>query len=389
MLDPKKLKAALVLKQEEFANAELALLEEIKTLREAIKNFSNLSFDVIQRCLSEIPKPGARPTAEHTRYSSIVVPFQNNWTNKQESLAWAKDILLGTPTIAADGSQIPPSKDLSIPVGVVQVGWYENKHQEDGKYVKDIQLEVLSSNDLSEDEQEEGGFPDWIINWKRFEMEVNCLVDYMERHKDDLVKPVCFFDGSLIVSFVQHMLPSRQRKYTDIVQELIAKSTETRVPFVGFVDTSYANDIIVMLNHIYDHHMHRRVGDPALLNPFMKWGDRSQVYVCARDDNVEARYYENINFVYLKTSSDHPPARVEFPRWVFDENIHEKVINIVRAETLVGNGYPYPAETVDAVAVLTMEDRDHFLRLFQEFAEEYHLSLRFSRKTISKRMRRG
>jgi hypothetical protein len=60
----------------------------------------------------------------------------------------------------------------------------------------------------------------------------------------------------------------------------------------------------------------------------------------------------------------------------------------VRAECIVGTGYPYCLETVDAVAVLTMEDRERFYRLFQEFAERENLALRFSRKAVSKRYRR-
>jgi hypothetical protein len=220
-------------------------------------------------------------------------------------------------------------------------------------------------------------------------MEVNCLTDYMERRRNDPIKPICFFDGSLIVSFVQHMLPERQRKYTDAIRKLVTRSTETRIPLIGFVDTSYATDMVVMINHLYRYNIRRRVSDAALLSPLMKWGDRSQIYVCAREDKVIDRYYEDIHFFYLKTSSDHPPARIEFPRWVFDEGVHDNVIDIIRAECLVGNGYPYPVETVDAVAVLSTEDREFFYKIFQEFAKDNNLSLRFSKKSISKRMRRG
>ena len=69
--------------------------------------------------------------------------------------------------------------------------------------------------------------------------------------------------------------------------------------------------------------------------------------------------------------------------------MHESVLNVVRAECLVGNGYPYPAETVDAVAVLNMVDRERFYKLFQEFAQNNNMPLRFSKKSISKRMRRA
>jgi hypothetical protein len=55
---------------------------------------------------------------------------------------------------------------------------------------------------------------------------------------------------------------------------------------------------------------------------------------------------------------------------------------------VVGNGYPYAVETADAVAVITVQDRERFYRTFQEFAEKEGLPLRFSRKAVSKRGRR-
>jgi hypothetical protein len=54
----------------------------------------------------------------------------------------------------------------------------------------------------------------------------------------------------------------------------------------------------------------------------------------------------------------------------------------------VGNGYPYAVETADAVAVITMQDRERFYRVFQAFVEREGLPLRFSRKMVSKRGRR-
>jgi hypothetical protein len=389
MLHPDKARAALDAKKDKFVNAQVELQQDIDRLKKALNNLASLKRDEIEQRLAEIPNPGARPTEEQDTCPKNIVSFVNTWKTKQESLDWAKGALQGLTTFAADGSQISPSKDLSIPVGVVQVGWYENRHQADGKYVKDIDLEVLSPDELSEDEGEEGGFPEWIINWKRFEMEINCLVNFMEKFRGKQEKPVCFLDGSLIVSFVQHMLPDRQTKYVNAIRQLLKVSTETRVPLIGFVDTSYANDLAMMLMYINKLSIRRRVSDAALLSPLMKWGDRSLAYICARDDKVLDRYYEDVIFVYLKTSSNHPPARLDMPRWIFEENMHESVLNVVRAECLVGNGYPYPAETVDAVAVLNMVDRERFYKLFQEFAQKNNMPLRFSKKSISKRMRRA
>ena len=67
----------------------------------------------------------------------------------------------------------------------------------------------------------------------------------------------------------------------------------------------------------------------------------------------------------------------------------EHLLDVARAEAVVGNGYPYPLETADAVAVLSLEDRERFYRVFQQFAEKHDLRLRQSRKALSKRQRRA
>jgi hypothetical protein len=60
----------------------------------------------------------------------------------------------------------------------------------------------------------------------------------------------------------------------------------------------------------------------------------------------------------------------------------------VRGEIIIGNGYPYVIETADQVAVLQAEDRQLFYRLLQDWAEKSDISFRFSRKMVSKLLRR-
>jgi len=388
MLHLGKVIAALEAKRDRFAAAEEIRREDLDALGQALETLVTLDLAEVEARLAGIPWPGARPTAEHERYGGIVIPFAEHWSNHRQAREWVLGVLQGVPTFAADGSQISPTRDISIPTAVVQVGWFENRHQADGAYVKDIAVEVLAPDELAEDEGEESGFPDWRVNWRRFEMEIERLVAYMQANADAEPRPLCFFDGSLVVSFAQHMRPERQRVYVDAVLLLLDTSEQTGVPLVGYVDTSYANDLTVMLAHLSGLSLGGRVSDAGLLRPRMRWGDRTQVYVCARDDDVLSKYYERVCFVYLKTTADNPPARVEFPRWLYETGEHERVLDLVRAECVVGTGYPYALETADAVAVLTMQDRERFYRLFQEFAEREGLPLQFSRKAVSKRGRR-
>jgi hypothetical protein len=95
-----------------------------------------------------------------------------------------------------------------------------------------------------------------------------------------------------------------------------------------------------------------------------------------------------VGFVYLQTTGEGAPARLDIPAWVYEKGLIDEVVDTVRAECVVGNGYPYALETADAAAVITQSDREQFLRAMQEFAAEQKLGFSVSRKPISKAHRR-
>jgi len=388
MFYARKAIAALESKRHLFAEAEQSRQEDLRGLSDVLEILAGLSRSEVELSLQRLPRPGALPTADHDRYRRLVLPFGVTWASHRQARRWALRVLRNVPTFVVDGSQIPPTHDISIPVAVVQVGCFENPHQGSAPYTKDVDVEVLTPAELAADYEEGGLFPHWRVNWQRFKMEIERLVSYMGSHAGVVPPPLCFFDGSLVVSFAQHMGAEHQRLYTDAVAGLLNASEQTRVPVVAYVDASYANDLVAMLSHLGGLHLTSRISDASLLRPRMKWGDRTQVYICARDDAVLDRYYERVCFVYLKTTADNPPARVEFPRWIYEADEQERVLDLVRAECIVGTGYPYPLETADAVAVLTMPDRERFYRILQEFTEREGLPLRFPRKAVSKGRRR-
>jgi len=387
-----KVIAALEAKADRFAGYEATVSDALAGYEQALSELSNLDRAEVEARLAGVGWPGARPTVEHDRHPDVVIPFDQTWANHEQARAWAREVLEGVPTVAVDGSQVTPSKDISLPVGAVQVGWFVNPHAEGQPYVKDIAFEVLAPDELADESEEVLGFPDWRVNARRFVLECEKLVEMMQAAREAAAKPVCFFDGSLVVSFVQHMLPERQRLYVDAVMGLLAASEACRVPLVGYVDTSYAYDLAAMLDVLTGRRARQRISDGALLRSRMGWGDRTAAYVCARDDAVlpvgGSKYYDRVCFVYLKTTADRPPARLDLPRWLLDAGELERTVDVVRAECVVGNGYPYAVETADAVAVVTMQDRERFYRVVQEFAEKEGLALRFSRKAVSKGGRR-
>ncbi|MFP4394320.1 MAG: DNA double-strand break repair nuclease NurA [Anaerolineales bacterium] len=404
MFQPEKVIAALEAKADHFAGYDGEVDAARERYERALETLADLSREEIDARLAGIAWPGARPTAEHDAHPGLVIPFEQVWLNHERARAWAKRVLTGVTTVAVDGSQITPTRTISAPVGAVQIGWFINPHSTRQPYVKDIAFEVLAPDELADEDEAVTGFPDWRVNQRRFERECQRLISLMqafhERARPETPTPVFFFDGSLILSFAAQMRPARQRPYVQAVRALLAASERYRVPVVGYVDVSYAKDLISMLGLLVGRSDKSAFSDGALLRSRMGWGDRSTAWICARDDGLSqdggpGGYYDQVAFVYLKTTADRPPARLDLPRWLLaegeegeDKNELERVVDVVRAECIVGNGYPYAIETADAVAVITMQDRERFYRVFQAFIEREGLPLRFSRKMVSKRGRR-
>ena len=388
--------AALEAKRQSFEHFERSAGREMDAYGRRLDWLCQQSRQELEEALQAtgIQKPGARPTVEREPGRSVVLPFSEAFAHHQQARAWARATLQGVPTLAVDGSQITPSRDFSVPVGAVQVGWFENQHDHEGNYRKEIRFEVLGPDELTGDAAQSGGFPDRNVNLQRFQLECATLRDYMRQSAGKEPMPVCFFDGSLIISFAAQMGPPLQGAYLRAVRELLATSEQTRIPLVGYVDTSRARDLVSVLQILAGDGQAPGISDGALLRGRMGWGDRTEVFYCARDDGLFERadpasdYYARVLFTYVKTTATNAPARLDLPAWLLEAGLLDTVIDVVRAECVVGTGYPYGVETADALAVITARDRERFYRTLQEFTSHIGLDLRYSRKAYSKRGRR-
>jgi hypothetical protein len=63
-------------------------------------------------------------------------------------------------------------------------------------------------------------------------------------------------------------------------------------------------------------------------------------------------------------------------------------LDVVRAESGVGRGYPEVLQQADTDAVLDQRDRQQFLRLLQKWAETNDVPLEWDAKALSKELRR-
>ena len=399
MLERRTVIAALEEKRAQFESFRRLQVAQNDLAEAKLAAFLGYSAAEIERLLSErgLEWPGALPTAELDQASELCMPFRQAWQSHEQARAWALTVLQNRIVGAVDGSQLAPSKELSIPVGAVQVGWYVNYHEPGGRYDKDVAFEVLPPQELRGDERRrhgDGEFPDWRINQRRFVGECAALETLLERHAERGCRgtPLFFFDGSLIVSFVGQLRPERGAPYLQAVRSLLAASEHVRVPVAGFVDSSGSRDVVALVNHVTGP-PHMSLADGALLAPVLPgWGDRSPFFVCARSDILStqrrADFYRQVAFCYLRLAVERPPARLELPLWTVEAGLADDIINLVRAQCIVGTGYPYVIETADAVAVIKQADRERFYSLLQQFAERADLPYTISRKSLSKQTRR-
>jgi NurA domain len=389
-----KIIAALESRRADFAHFDAEFREQMKLYAAALDALT-VEGSGLRRRLDEVDAPGALPTAELEQAGSLFTRFAHDWRSHEDARRWSLETLSGRTTFAADGSQILPSKDYSVPVAAVQVAWFENAHTPAGGYVKDAAFEILPPAEILVRTGGATELSEQVVHKRRYGMEVAALRSFMlgaaARGFDGGRPPVVFFDSLLVISFAE-LLPDEQREsYVQEIVSLLDTSKQSGVPLVGYIDTSYARDLVNMLQVAFALPDAQKLHDAALLAERMAWGDRTAFFCCARRGILESygdEWRRGVGFTYLQTTGDGPPSRLDIPMWVYERGLLDYVVDAVRGEVVVGNGYPYVIEAADQAAVLSGRDREAFYAAFQEFAERERLRLRVARKAISKAQRR-
>jgi hypothetical protein len=406
MLYQHLLSQALESKREEFLLFDRSWREDMRDYVRRLRALGARGSAEVAAALSGSKEPGAIPSDELDRAGEVVIPFGKSWRTHEEARRWAIDVLEGRVTFAADGSQLVPGRDVSLPVAAVQVAWFENPHTRDGRYEKNVRCALLSPQELLEGYDDRSN-ADTIVSLSRFRLEIEVLSEWVESKRGWQERgertPLGFFDGTLMISIA---LPKTklQDAYVEAIVNLVKLSRDARVPIVGFVDQSYARDLIWLLDtldsgqesvrsrSLFDAQLlHASLEEePAILN---SWGARTVFCRCVRKNSSEAfKDAETgeplVGFTYLQTTAASVPARMDVPVWIYEAGLLDDVVDTVRAECVSGLGYPYAIEAADEAAVIRGRDREQFLRAVQEFAERESLPFGVSRKAASKVRRR-
>ena len=342
MLHKGKLQAALNAKRGQFSADNGAFFEQLEAYRDALETLY-LAYSSSEQLEQELPpresglSAGARPSSiEFDRwlvgaasgdYHGPLFPFGREFANHEQAREWA-ECIEGITTLAVDGSQLQPWRDASVPVALIQVGLFANPHTQGKPYTKDVLMEVLAPGEIMEQSRVEEKDPDSYpyseveVTLRRYTLEVETLCRQMEqyararRDNDAAYSPVVFFDGSLVVSFALTMPSPYRERYIKAAVALLSTSERCSVPLIGYIDTSYARDMITMLLRLDRMQPQprlretKKVHDALLWQGQMRWGDRTPAMICARGDVLAdyGEYRDSVAFCYLQNDGD-PPAR--------------------------------------------------------------------------------
>jgi hypothetical protein len=383
--------------REEFTRFAAAQTGDLDNYVRKLARLETNSYAEVFEKLSAIENCGAIPSAELERAKRFAVAFREKWQNHEQARAWASDVLRKRTTFAADGSQLFADREVSMPVAAIQIGWFENPHDDALPYEKNARFFVLSPSELLS--QDEPVIPETRVGQRRFEAEVEKAKEFLLKKEGWQMRgermPLAFYDGTLLLSIA---LPKTQLQtgFIEKLVELVRLSRDTRVPLVGYIDRSYARDLLSMLDALEGQTdaSPRTLDDVSVLHSstLKHWGDRTPFCYSKRrglDAFVDLESGKSVvGFVYLQTTGDNAPARLDIPSWIYEQNLLDEVLDTIRAECIIGLGYPYALETADQTAVITMRDREVFLQALQGFAKENNLNFRVSRKSASKGRRR-
>ena len=364
---------------------------------------SNFSKEEIEEELEDIDLPGALPTEEFSEFDGIVVPFEESseWSSHEEVNRWARSHLEGNITVAADGSQIDPVTQFEQPVGLVQVIRLTNNHSSEKDYEEIAETEVLTPEDLLFENPNSGyvQVDEQEVPVSRFEKEMQVLEEKIREIADGDEQAVVMYDGSLILSFTQMFDQKTQKRYSEALTRLLAASKHHEVPVIGYISGSKATELGNMLKKLNQVDTARPVRDYQFLEDLVEdWGSRTVLFSSHRDrtqEQLSGKYRgrefdfsEDILFTYLDIGPGAQIDRVEMPRWIHNKGLTDEVISLVRAEAGVGRGYPEILQAADADAVISHQDREEFLRMYQDFSDENDIELRWNNKALSKKRRR-
>ncbi len=319
----------------------------------------------------------------------LIHPFPFNWKNRHDAIEWVDSVLSGVAVGAVDGSQIYSDKNYEIPLAVIQTSKILNRHTNDSDYKEITEAEIITPDEF--EDASVYSFGSEYVDARRFALECDSIMQLMKEHD----KPCVMLDGALILSHINVLNRNIREIYVRAITRLLEASERARAPVIGFIDTTMPRDITLMIHFLFDIKK-SKISDTHLFSHLL-WGERTAAFLCDRDDRrgEEARsvldnygsFRNRIAFFYMRVSNG-LPARVEFPAWMYEEGMVDKITNIIRAECVIRSSYPDILMRAHEAAVIRMNEHDLFYGMLDNFCKAHGIRINKSAKNFHKMMNR-
>jgi hypothetical protein len=310
--------------------------------------------------------------------------FGRKFASRQEATDWALEVLKGRNVAAVDGSQIYPSRHISVPIGLVQACTVVNSHGEK-RFSTSSKLHLMLPADLGH------MYAQAPVSTRRFEQECSQIGTFMRAHPGDMV----FLDGSLVLSFTQPQEEREQTKYVKAIVDLLDVAEETRSPLIAYTDMSMSKDLVTFMWHAFKLEKTLHLTDAFLISDRLRWGDRTRAFLSDRDDRVPkngpstldhyGRHRDNIAYFYIM-SGGQLASKVEVPKWCHDDGLIEQIADTIRAECIVRPGYPDIIHRAHEYAAISFAETEMFRGMIDAFAAKHRIKIYKSAKELNKQL---
>lgn len=272
--------------------------------------------------------------------------------------------------LAADGSQITPSRHEAVLFGLVNVGGIRMVPGSPAPPETCVKCLLYYGDDL---EPGTGGMGEDSLSLERDLMERELLA---QMAKESPPGAVTLTDGPLELWGATNEQRPEGRRFLDILgkyQEALLELHRHHAAPAGYVDKPAANLVVRLLEvaktgenemqGIKNHHPLLGVREQDLYEQILEPGERTAVFAMQSQAAKMYRDVLGLHFFYLNVGRPGKPwlARVEVPRWVAEnkqmlDDVHAV---LVRQSRILGTRpYPYLLHRAHEAAVVSLDERE-------------------------------
>jgi hypothetical protein len=281
--------------------------------------------------------------------------------SREEQLDWASKALRGKTVVGIDGSQINPI-GLNFPLALLQVGYLCVDYDHPESYRHNRVDVVLPPQEVVVEREGHRSVSRYNVDLARLSLEFKTAGDRVnELGSQDIY---IMLDMPLVISYVDAFYKDIKEKYIQCLSDFLRRF-EGKATIIGYVDGSAAKDMTDMLNQTLGLQS-GSISDRTMLGPYLtEFGERTSTFLCHRQivenfPGLEDRFA----FFYVRVGS-RAIGRVEF---LTGEGVNPRSIHdLVCAQCVLGEGYPYVLSRAHEAAVIHMPEREQFRQILRGF----------------------